>query len=285
MMYNAGLILEGGAMRGVYTAGVIDYLLDKGISFREVYGVSAGSCSACSYLSGQRRRAMDVCVDYLDDDRYCSVKSLLRTGELFGSQMLYHEIPDKLNLYDYEAFSRYPGNFYAVVTNCYTGQAEYRKVQDLHKDIEVIRASSSMPLVAKMVYLDGKPYLDGGIADSIPLKQSQKKGNQKNVVVLTRDKSYRKKPNEMMPLIRARYFRYPQLVNRIERRHEYYNRTLEEISKSEEAGDTFVLSPGRQVEVGRIEKDRKKLEALYQEGYEEAKARGEELMKFLEGCQ
>ena len=282
-MYDAGLILEGGAMRGVYTAGVIDFFLDKGIGFQSVYGVSAGSCSACSFLSGQRRRAFDVCVDYLDDDRYCSVKSLLLTGELFGSQMLYHDIPEKLNPYDYEAFNRYEGDFYAVVTNCYTGRAEYHKIRDAHKDIEVIRASSSMPLVSRMVYLDGKPYLDGGIADSIPLRQSRKMGNKKNVVVLTRNRDYRSEPNGMMPLIRARYFRYPQLVRQVARRHETYNRTLEEVARTEEAGETFVLCPKKPVEVGRIEKDRGKLTALYQEGYDEAEPRYEELLAFLEG--
>ena len=281
-MHHAGLILEGGGMRGVYTAGILDFFLDKEIEFKEIYGVSAGSCHACSYLSKQRGRAFDVNVQYLDDPQYCSVRSLVKTGNLFGAEMLYHTIPDKLNQYDYDTFMKYQGKFYAVLTNCVTGEPVYYPVREMHKDISAIQASSSLPLVSKMVWIEGVPYLDGGISDSIPLEQSLKNGNKWNVVILTRDSSYRKSPNSMMPLIKARYKKYPKLVEQMKNRHLHYNRTLKLIEKGEKAGKVFVIRPKKPVEIGRIEKNREKLTKLFNEGYEDAEKCYDQLAEFLE---
>ena len=281
-MVNAGLILEGGGMRGVYTAGVLDFFLDKDLEFKEVYGVSAGSCHACSYLSKQRGRALAISIDYLKDPRYCGVRSLIRTGDLFGVKMCYDTIPNELNPYDYKTFNRFQGNFYAVMTDCETGEACYHRIKNMRKDIWAVRASSSLPLVSRMVGVHGHLYLDGGIADSIPVKQSEKNGNLKNVVVLTRDKDYRKGPNQAMRLIRKLYRRYPNLVAGMEDRHIRYNETLDYLAEGEKEGTIFVIRPSRKVEVGRIEKNKEKLMELYQEGYEDAATVWEELSRFLD---
>ena len=162
-MYQAGLVLEGGGMKGVYTAGVLDFFTEKGIDFSHIYGVSAGACHMCSYLSRQKGRALSVSVDYLDTRRYCSLESLLTSGDLFNVDFCYHLIPDYLYPYDYDTFEKYPGKAYSVVTNIETGQPEYLRVRDIRKDIDKIRASASLPLVTRNVKIDGKLYLDGGM--------------------------------------------------------------------------------------------------------------------------
>ena len=280
-MYQAGLILEGGGMRGLYTAGVLDYFMDINLEFKEVYGVSAGACNACSYLSKQRGRSLRVNTEYLDDPRYCGLESLIRTGDLFGVDMLYDIIPNELDPYDYETFAEYPGKAYAVTTNCETGKAEYMELQDMHRDILAVRASSSLPMVSRMVEIQGYHYLDGGISDSIPVIQSMKNGNQKNVVVLTRDPSYRKEPSKTMAAFRMRYSKYPNLIRQMEHRHIRYNRTLDFLKKGEEAGKIFVIQPQKPVEIARIEKNKEKLKELYEIGYEEARNQHGDLLDFL----
>ena len=169
-MYQAGLVLEGGGMKGAYTAGVLDLFLDKGLEFSSVYGVSAGACHMCSYLSKQRGRAIDVSVDYLDTRRYCSLESLLTTGDLFNAQICYSLIPEYLAPYDYEAFGRYQGKAYSVATDIVTGRPEYFRIRDMKADIAKIRASASLPLVCRNVRIGDGLYLDGGISDPIPLR-------------------------------------------------------------------------------------------------------------------
>ena len=191
-MIEAGLVVEGGGMRGVYTAGVLDYFMEKNLYFDDCYGVSAGACHISSYVSKQIGRSIKVTLDYINDKRYCSVNSLIKTGDMFGVEMLYDLIPNKLELYDYDTFNKFKGNFYSVVTNCKTGKAEYMKIKDMKKDIIAVRASSSLPLLSRIVEINGKEYLDGGITDSIPIKKSIKDGHKKNVVILTRDKTDRK---------------------------------------------------------------------------------------------
>lgn len=281
-LFKAGLILEGGGMRGAYTAGVLDFFLDKNLEFEEVYGVSAGSIHATSYLSRQRGRNIAVSTDYLDDPGYCSLKSLIKTGNLFGVKMCYDQIPNELNPYDYETFLSYPGRFYAVLTDCETGKPHYHRIKDMKRDIWAIRASSSLPLVSRMIGIHGHIYLDGGIADSIPIKHSEKQGNIKNVVILTRDKSYRKGPNRAMKLIRNLYRQYPNLIEQMETRHIRYNETLEYIEEEEKEGRIFVIRPSKIVEVSRIEKDKEKLMALYHQGYEDAEEAYPALRRFLE---
>ena len=193
-MYQAGLILEGGGMRGAYTAGILDFFLDKGIEFSHVYGVSAGACMMCSYLSKQRERGYRIYVDYLDSKHYCSIDSLLTSGDLFNVKMCYDLIPNYLNPFDYETFEQYKGKAYAVVTNIKTGRPEYIRVKDGRKDMEAVRASSSLPLVSRNVKIGDNLYLDGGISDAIPLRKSILDGNRKNVVVMTKDTNFVRKP-------------------------------------------------------------------------------------------
>lgn len=281
-MYNAGLVLEGGGLKGVYTSGVLDFFLDKGIEFSSCYGVSAGACSLCSFLSKQRGRAYHVNVDYLDDKNYCSVYSLLKTGDLFGVEMCYHRIPDELYPYDYETYNQYQGTFYSVVTNIETGHAEYIPIKDMKEDIEAIRASASLPLVSRNVSYQGKLFLDGGISDAIPLRKSMEDGNHKNVVVMTKETGYRRKPSSMTSLIKLRYKKYPKVYELMKNRHIAYNETLDFIEEQVKAGNTFLIQPGKKSDVGRIEKDKVKLQALYEEGYQEASECYEDLLKFLE---
>lgn len=281
-MYQAGLVLEGGGMKGVYTSGVLDFFLDKGIEFSSCYGVSAGACSLCSFLSKQRGRAYHTSVDYLEDKNYCSLYSLLKTGDLFGVDMCYYQIPETLNPYDYETFDSYQGNFYSVVTNIETGQPEYIPIKDMKKDIEAIRASASLPLVSRNVEIGGKLYLDGGISDSIPIKRSMQDGNRKNVVVMTKEIGYRRKPSSMLTLTKLHYQKYPRVYELMKNRHNTYNETLDFIEEQVKAGNVFLIRPKTKSDVGRIEKNKEKLTALYEQGYRDASDCYEELIHYLE---
>ena len=283
-MYQAGLILEGGGMKGIYTAGVLDFFLDKDIDFSSCYGVSAGACCMCSYLSKQRKRAYRVNVDYLDQKAYCSMESLLTTGDLFGVNMCYGLIPDYLDPYDHEAFARYPGEAYAVVTNIRTGEAEYKLLEDMHRDIIAVRASSSMPLVSRNVKIDDGLYLDGGVADSIPIRRSMQDGNKKNVIVMTKEEDYVRAPlgAAELAMIKARYIRYPKVYECMRERHIAYNGTVQYIEELKQQGKVFVIRPKHKSNVGRVEKDRAKLDALYEEGYKDAENCYIDLLEYLE---
>lgn len=281
-MYQAGLILEGGGMKGIYTAGVLDFFLDKEIEFSSVYGVSAGACHMCSYLSKQRGRALDVSVDYLDTRRYCSVESLLTSGDLFNVDICYSLIPDYLYPYDYEAFNRYEGKAYSVATDIVTGKPEYFRIRDMKDDIVKIRASASLPLVSRNVKIGNSLYLDGGISDSIPLQQSVISGNRKNVVIMTKEVGFVRQPSRQLGLVRARYIQYPKVYELMADRHIRYNEQLEFIERQQAEGRAFVIRPKTAGDVRRVEKDPEKLRVLYQQGYKDAEECYEELKKFLE---
>lgn len=281
-MVSAGLIIEGGGMRGVYSAGILDFFLDQNLEFSSVYGVSAGACHACSYLSRQRGRAFAVNVDYLEDKHYCSVYSWLTTGNMLGVEMLYDKIPNQLNLYDYDAFEKSKSKFYAVATNCQTGEAAYLPVTHMRRDIRKVQASSSLPVLAKMVEIDGRLYMDGGMADSIPLRKSIQDGNRKNVVLLTQHDGYTKEPNKAMGIIRMVYRKYPKLVEATATRHIRYNQALKFVAEEQKKGTAFVIRPKHPVHVGRLEKNREKLQMLYEEGYADAKRCWPELQAFLQ---
>ena len=280
-MIKAGLVVEGGGMRGVYSSGVLDFFIEKDLFFENNYGVSAGACHLCSYMAKQYKRAFSVNVDYLNDKRYCSVHSLLKTGNLFGAEMLYDIIPNELDLFDYDTYNKNESNFYVVITDINTGKPEYVKIGDLKKDIIYVRASSSLPLLAQNVKINDKEYLDGGISDSIPIKKSIADGNKKNVVILTRDSTYRKGKNSLMPIIKLKYKKYPNFVKSMADRYIVYNEILDFIKELEDNGDVFVIRPKKPVNIGRTEKNREKLEALYNDGYNDAKDCYEELLKYL----
>ncbi len=281
-MYQAGLVLEGGGMKGIYTSGVLDFFMDKGIDFTACYGVSAGACSMCSFASKQRGRAYHVNVDYLNDKDYCGVYSLLKTGDLFGVQMCYHRIPDELYPYDYETFNNYQGVLYSVVTNIETGEAEYIPIEDMKEDIDAIRASASLPLVSRNVEFRGKYYLDGGISDAIPIRRSIEDGHEKNVVILTKETGYRRKPSSMLSLMKLKYKKYPKVYELMKNRHIAYNATLDYLEEQERAGRAYVIRPETKSDVGRIEKDERKLKALYEQGLTDGEKHYKKLMEYLE---
>jgi len=280
-MYSAGLIFEGGGMRGAYTTGVIDSFLDNDLEFSSSYGVSVGACNAASFMAKQRRRAYRVTTDYIGDKRYCSIQSLLRTGNLFGPDMLYHIIPEQLDPYDYDAFSRYPGKLYVVATNCETGEAEYFHLKNMREEVDILQASCSLPLLAKPVRINENEYLDGGVADSIPIQRSIDDGNTKNVIVLTQDIIYRKKPMKIVPLLKIIYRNNPNLVRQLATRHVRYNQTLDLLAQEESAGRAFVLRPKKPVNIGRVETNKTKLAALYEDGYHDTMERMDDLIAFL----
>lgn len=281
-MYQAGLILEGGGMKGMYTCGVLEFFLEKGIMFDHCYGVSAGACHMCSYLSGQKRRAYHVGVDYLQCRDYCSTRSLLLTGDLFNKDLCYDLIPEYLNPYDYDAFNRYEGRAYAVATNIVSGKAEYLQIRDMRKDIVMVRASSSLPLVSRNVKIGNGLYLDGGLSDSIPIRKSIRDGNRKNVVIMTKEEGYRKEKSGALKLIKIAYLKYPKVYELMKNRHISYNETLEYLEEQEKCGKAFVIRPKTKSPVGRIEKDKEKLTALYEQGYHEAEEKYEALLAYLE---
>lgn len=280
-MYQTGLVLEDGGMKGVYSSGVLDFFLDKGLTFSSCYGVSAGACSLCSFLSKQRGRAYHTTVDYLEDKNYCSLYSLLKTGDLFGADMCYRQIPETLNPYDYETFDQYQGKFYSVVTNIETGCPEYIHIRDMHADIEAIRASASLPLVSRNVKIGDKLYLDGGISDAIPIRKSMEDGNRKNVVIMTKEVGYRRQPSGGTSLIKMRYRKYPKVYELMKNRHNAYNDTLDFLAEQVEKGTVFLIQPKAKSDVGRIEKDKDKLKALYEEGYRDGQDCYDDLLAFL----
>lgn len=284
-LYQAGLVMEGGGLKGIYTAGVLDCFLDKGIEFSSVYGVSAAAGHMCSYMSKQRGRALDVSIDYLDSKHYWGLESLAVTGDLFNVDTCYSLIPEYLNPYDYEEFNKYPGKAYSVVTDIATGKPEYFRIRDLKEDIIKIRASASLPLVARNVKINGRYYLDGGISDAIPLQKSIMEGNAKNVVIMTKEVGFVRKPVSLtqLALIKARYLKYPKVYELMADRHIRYNQTLDFIARQQENGQAFLFRPENGAGVGRLEKDTDKLKALYEEGYKDAENRYEELAAYLEG--
>ena len=221
MMYQAGLILEGGGMRGIYTAGVLDFFMEKEIWFSDCYGVSAGAGHLCNYLSGQRGRSYRISINYLGMKQYCSTWSLLTTGDLFGVDMNYRLIPDHLDPYDYETADSYEGRAFAVATDIRTGKPAYLPLKDLRRDVMAVRASSSLPLVSRNVKIDGALYLDGGISDGIPIRQSMRDGNRKNVVIMTKEEGFVRQPvGAELSLIRVRYLRYPKVYELMRERQQ-----------------------------------------------------------------
>lgn len=277
-----GLVIEGGGMRGIFAAGVLEYLLDNDIKVDYVIGVSAGACHGCSYVSGQKGRAFAVCTDYMDDPRYGSVQSLLKTGDYFGKKFMYHTIPEELNPVDNESFKKSGIRFEVGVFNCITGESEYPEIKDMFEDVDWIAASASLPLFAKMVDIGGYQYMDGGLSDSIPVKHAQEIGCDKVIVILTRERGYRKAASKSIPLIKAKYKDYPKLIEALKRRHTVYNETLEYIDEEEKKGNVFVIAPVKDLGVGRLEKDRSKLKNAYLEGYYVTESYGDKLKEFLE---
>lgn len=278
---SVGLVLEGGAMRGMFTAGVLDVFLDNGIKADGVIGTSAGVLFGVNYLSRQRGRAIRYNKKYACDSRYMGVMSLIKTGDIVNKQFAYYDVPIKLDVFDQETFTQSGVDFYATVTNVETGEAEYEKITDVFKQMETLRATSAMPFVSRMVEVDGKKYLDGGIADSIPVDKCKSLGFDKIIVVLTRPLDYRKKKKFGSVITHAAYRQYPKLADRIVNRYAEYNACIEKIIDMENRGEIFVIRPSRTVKIRRIERNPEKLQEMYDLGVEVGKKRIDDLKKYL----
>ena len=282
-MDNISLILEGGGMRGVYSAGVLDLLLDKDIDIKYCVGVSAGACNCVSYISKQKKRNYRVNINYINDKRYLSIRNLLLTGSAFGMDMLFDIIPNELEVFDHETYINSNAKFFVGSTNCDTGLPEFYNIKDFNIDgYDALKASISLPLVAKIINYDNKNLLDGGIAAPIPVQKAIEDGIEKHVIILTRHRGYKKEKTKIMPIIKRKYKNYPKLVEAIENRYKIYNDTLELINKLEKEGKCFVISPSTPLKVSRFERDKEKLKIVYSQGYEDALKLSENLKIFLE---
>lgn len=265
---NTALVLEGGGLRGVFTCGVLDYFMDNAIRFPFTVGVSAGACNGLSYMSGQRGRAKASNVDLMEKYHYVGLRYLLTQKCIMDFKLLFEDFPEKIIPYDYDRYFSNPDRFVMVTTNCLTGKAEYLEEKSSSARVmDIVRASSSLPFVSPITYVDGVPMLDGGIVDSIPVEYAMSQGYEKLVVVLTRNKGYRK-PDSRMPLAKIAYRKYPNLQNALRNRNAVYNKTMALIEKLEDEGKITVIRPTRPIDVSRMEKDTAKLAALYQEGYD-----------------
>lgn len=265
---QTGLVLEGGGMRGVFTCGVLDYLMDHDLRFPYVIGVSAGACNGLSYMSRQRGRARYSNIDLLEKYNYIGFRYLLTKRNIMDFDLLFHEFPEHILPYDYDAYFSCPERYVMVTTNCLTGEADYfEEKSDKQRVIDIVRASSSLPFVCPIAYVDGIPMLDGGIVDSIPVQHAMDEGYEKCIVVLTRNRGYRKdsKDIKIPPLV---YRKYPKVREALSRRCAVYNDQLDLVERLEDEGKITVVRPMKPVTVDRIERDVKKLTELYEEGYE-----------------
>lgn len=281
-----GLIMEGGALRALFSAGVIDVMMENGIKYDGLIGVSAGSAFGCNYKSHQPGRVIRYNKKLANDWRYFSMRSWITTGDYFGGEYDYHYMPAHIDKMDTETFSKDPMDFYLVCTDVETGKAVYKKINqfdDTNYDevAEWFRASASMPIVSKIVNINGQKLLDGGIADSIPLKYFQKIGYEKNVVVTTQPADYQKRPNKLIPLFKMIYRHYPAFIKASAERHVMYNKELEYIKEQEKSGNTLVIRPKRILPIGHMTRDTALMEEVYQEGRDAAKERIDELKDFM----
>lgn len=267
---KTGLVLEGGAMRGMYTAGVLDVFMEQGITFDGVIGVSAGALFGVNLLSKQEGRVIRYNKRFNADPNYLGLRPLLRTGNIVDTEYAYHRVPYELDVFDDETYRASGVPFYAVVTNVETGEPEYIKVDSVFEQMDVLRASGSMPFVSKPVEIGGKIYLDGAITDSIPFEKFMEMGYDRLVVVLTKPAGYVKKP--MSPLLTRMYYAhaYPNFAKKVRDRHEMYNSSITRLGELEQAGSVLVLRPSQHVKISRVEKHPDKLQALYDVGVRDA---------------
>lgn len=279
---KSGLVLEGGAMRGMFTAGVIDVLMENGVTFDGAVGVSAGAVFGCNYKSGQPGRVIRYNTRFCKDARFCSFRSLIKTGDMFGADFCYNVIPKELDFFDTDTFAKSEMEFYVVCTNVETGKAVYHRcITADDRELTWMRASASMPLASRIVEVDGYKLLDGGISDSIPLKFIEKIGYERNVVVLTQPRSYRKGKSRSLPLIKAAMRKYPEFIKASANRSRMYNSELNYIRSAEKEGRVFVIAPDEKLPVGHIEHNPDVLREVYRIGRNTARKNLEELRKFL----
>ena len=280
-----GLVMEGGALRGMFTAGVTDVMLEHGIEFDAAVGVSAGSSFGCNYNSKQIGRALRYNLRFANDKRYCSIESLIKTGDLFNARFCYHILPEKLDLMDEKTYMENPLKFYCAVTDVNTGKPLYHDCKELTENtLEWMRASASLPLAANIVKVDGYELLDGGLTDSIPIRWMESQGCDKNVIILTRPAGYRKKPQNkiVMAIMKHVYKDYPELLKAISLRHTMYNAEIDYINEIEKAGKAFVIRPEQALDIHRVEHNKAKIQGAYDAGRSVMLKRIAELKEYLE---
>lgn len=281
MVMKTGLVLEGGGKRGIYAAGVLDVLLENNIWADGLIGTSAGAVNGCSYVSNQYERNLRYNIRFAKEKRYMSIYSLITTGNVVGTDFAYNILPNKLEVFDYDAFEKSPVAYYVTCSNVETGKAEYIQCKSLRgENMDYLRASASLPYVSQIVEIDGKKYLDGGICDSIPLKAFQDMGYEKNLVVLTRPRGYIKKPENNL-LANLYYRKYPAFVTALRNRYAVYNRTLKYIEQQEKQGNILVLRPSKSIRVGRMEQDPERLKQMYELGKNDAGQMLDAIASFL----
>lgn len=277
-----GLVLEGGAMRGLFSAGIMDVMMENGITFDGVIGVSAGAAFGCNYKSRQPGRAIRYNKRFAKDKRYCSMQSFLRTGDLFGAEYAYHIVPNEYDIFDNETYEQNPLEFWLVCTDVETGQPVYKRCEkggDVTFDW--VRASASMPVVSKVVELEGYKLLDGGITDSIPLKAFQREGFERNIVILTQPLGYEKKPSRFLPIIRMSLRKYPRVVEAMAMRHLMYNEELAYVEQEVRRGTTMAIYPDKPLPIGHISHDPAEMQHVYDIGREMGERKLEEMKSFL----
>lgn len=277
-----GLVMEGGSMRGMYTAGVIDVLMENDIEFDGAVGVSAGAAFGCNYKSHQIGRAIRYNMRFCRDERYVGIKSLIKTGDLYGNDFCYKVIPEKLDIFDAETFKASPMEFYVTCTDALTGKPVYHKCENGdYKDLQWIRASAAMPVVSNVVEIDGMLLSDGGTADSIPAEFFKSIGYTKNVVILTQPEGFIKKKNPLLPIVKAAVKKYPEIGNALAVRHEMYNKELKYIKEHEKKGELFVIKPSEPIKVKMIERRPEKLKEVYMLGRSDAEKQLSKIKSFI----
>lgn len=267
---KTGLILEGGAMRGMFTAGVLDYWMEKEISVDGIIGVSSGTLFGVNYASGQKGRALRYNLEHVGKSSYMGLRSLITTGNIVNKEYAYYKIPMELDVFDDEAFQKSGIDFYATVTNVDTGEAEYIKIDSVFDQMEVMRATSAMPFLSEMVEWNGKKYLDGCIADSVPLQKCLEMGYDKVIVILTRTAGYRK-PSMNETLVRHYYKDYPKLAEGLVNRFKEYNSTMCLLEKLERQGKIFVIRPSKELKLRKLERNYERLTEAYIQGMKDAR--------------
>ena len=282
-MYKSSLVLEGGGLRGVYTAGVLDAFMDKGIEFHTVVGSSAGSCNGSRFVAKDRGAMRHIQIDLMNGTDYCGINHVFKHGTYVDMDYLFDTIPFELQVFPFKVYNESKTKCYNVVTNIVTGEPEYLE-KSKYPGIAPVRASSSLPLAANIVQIGNNFYMDGGLTDSIPFKKGLEE-NEKCLVITTRQKGYKKKPMRGMYLIKRMYGKdWPNFINALKQRHKMYNKQLKDLDIAEQEGKAFVIYPSGDINIGRLKAKNEDLVRIYQMGYDDAQSKMDDIIKFLEEC-
>ena len=282
-MSKTGLVLEGGGMRGLFTAGILDVLMENDVTFDGVVGVSAGATFGCNFISHQIGRVLRYNMSQRKNPKYMGIRSLIKTGDYVGGEYSYHILPTQLDVFDFETFEKNPTEFHIVATNVRTGEPVYRRLDKIdYTGMEWLRASASMPIISKPVVIGDLQLLDGGISDSIPLKYFEDEGFTKNIVILTQPKGFTKKLTKLMPVFKVTMRKYPAIIEGMSKRHLMYNQELEYITQQQEAGKCMVICPSDTLPIGRTDLNPKKMQNVYDMGRKAGMDNLETIRKFIE---